>query len=111
LITFNRKIRAEASPKGKQPKYEEKIHRIMIIEYPICGKMVEEDDDHYCPPIRETDLSILVDTPWWKIKEDETSIANESWWDEYIQMPNPKLPRASSPGIDEYIRRNMQAWS
>ncbi len=63
LITFKRKIRAEISPKGKQPKYEEKIYRISIIECLICGKMVKENDDHYCPPMRETDPSILVDTP------------------------------------------------
>src|SRR6266542_1427156 len=63
LIIFRRKVRAEISPKEKQPKYEEKIHRITIIECPTCGKMVEENDDHYCPPMRETDLSILVDTP------------------------------------------------
>ena len=41
LITFRRKIRAETSPKGKQPKYEEEIHRITIIECPICEKMVK----------------------------------------------------------------------
>src|SRR6266542_913337 len=63
LITFNRKIRAETSTKGKQPKYEEKIHKITIIECPTCGKMVEKEDDHYCPPMRETDPSILVNTP------------------------------------------------
>ncbi len=63
LITFRRKIRAETLPKGKQPKYEEKIHRITIIECPTCGKMVKKDDDHYCPPMREMDPSILVDTP------------------------------------------------
>ncbi len=64
LITFRRKIRAETSSKRKQSKYEEEIHRITIIECPICGKMVEENDDHYCPPMRETDSSILVDTLW-----------------------------------------------
>ncbi len=55
LIIFRRKIRAKTSSKGKQSKYEEEIHRITIIEYPMCGKMVEQDDDHYCPPMRETD--------------------------------------------------------
>jgi len=40
--------------------------------------MVEKDDDHYCSPMRETDPSILVDTPWWEIKEDGASTANES---------------------------------
>src|SRR6266540_5297928 len=55
LITFSRKIRAETSPKRKQPKYEEKIYRITIIECPTYEKMVEKDDDHYCPPMKETD--------------------------------------------------------
>ncbi len=76
LITYSRKIRTETSLKGKQPKYEEEIHRITIVECPTCGKMVEKDD---CLPMRETDPSILVDTPWWEIKEDTASIANESW--------------------------------
>jgi len=78
LITFRRKIRAEISLKGKQPKYEEEIYRITIIECPTCRKMVEENDDHYCPPMRETDPSILVDTPWWEIKENEAPTENES---------------------------------
>src|SRR6266498_862062 len=86
LITFSRKIRAETSPKGKQLKYKEKIHRITIIECLTCGKMVKKDDDHYCPPMRETDPSILVDMPWWEVKEDTASIANKSWWDVYVQM-------------------------
>ncbi len=110
LITFSRKIRAETSPKGKQPKHEEKIHRITIVECPTCGKMVEKDDDHYCPPMRETDPSILVDTPWWEIKEDTASTANESWWDAYVQMLNEEPPRAPSPSLSEYIRRHEQAW-
>jgi len=110
LITFNKKIRAEISPKGKQPKYEEKIHRIMIVECPTCGKMVEKDDDHYCLPMRETDPSILVDTPWWEIKENTASTANKSWWDAYVQMPDPEPPRALSLSLSEYIRRYEQSW-
>ena len=72
--------------------------------------MVEKDDDHYCPLMRETDPSILVDTPWWEIKEDTASTANESWWDAYVQMPDPEPPRAPSPSLSEYIRRHEQAW-
>ncbi len=72
----------------------------------MCGKMVEQDDDHYCPPMRETDPSILVDTPQWEMKEDSASTANESWWDEYVQMLNPEPLRAPSSDISEYIRRN-----
>src|SRR6266496_6364889 len=87
-----------------------KIHRITIVECPTCGKMVEKDDDHYCPPMRETDPSILVDTPWWEIKEDTASIANESWWDAYVQMPDLTPPRAPSSSLSEYIRRHEQAW-
>ncbi len=72
--------------------------------------MVEQDDDHYCPPMREIDSSILIDTSWWEIQEDGTFTENESWWDEYVQMPNSEPPRASLPSISEYIRRNRQAW-
>ena len=71
--------------------------------------MVEKNDDHYCSPMREIDSSILVDTPWWEIKEDEPPTENESWWDEYIQMLNQESSRALSLSIDEYIRRNQQA--
>ncbi len=56
------------------------------------------------------DPSILVDTPWWEIKESEAPTENESWWDEYVQMLNSEPPRAPSPNISEYIRRNEQAW-
>ena len=110
LITFSRKIRAEISPKRKQLKYEEKIHKITIVECPTCGKMVEKDDNHYCSPMRETDPSILVDTPQWEIKEDGAFTANESWQDEYIQMLNLEPPKAPSPNLSEYIKRNRQAW-
>ncbi len=72
--------------------------------------MVEKDDDHYCPPMKETDPSILVDTPWWEIKEDGASIENKSWWDAYVQMPNEEPPRASSPSLSKYIKRYEQAW-
>src|SRR6266498_2720664 len=106
LVTFKRKIRAETSPKGKQPKYKEKIYRITIIECPTYEKMVEKDDDHYCPPMKETDPSILVDMPWWEIKEDDASTENESWWDAYMQIPDLESLRALSPNLNEYIRRN-----
>ncbi len=59
--------------------------------------------------MKEIDPSILVDTPWWKIKEDDASTKNESWWDAYVQMSDPELSRALSPDISEYIRRNEQA--
>ncbi len=49
--------------KGKQSEYF--IHKIMIVEYPICEKIVKENKDHYCPPARETDLTILINIPWW----------------------------------------------
>ncbi len=41
LITFKRDIRRIICKKGKQPKHP--IHRITIVEYPICGKIVEEN--------------------------------------------------------------------
>ncbi len=60
--------------------------------------------------MRETDPSILVDTPWWEIKEDMASTANESWWDAYVQMPDPELSRAPSPSLSEYVKRHEEAW-
>ncbi len=63
LITFKRDIRRVTSKKGKQPEYP--IHKITIIECPICEKMVEENQDHYCLLARETDLTILTNEPWW----------------------------------------------
>src|SRR6266498_3599714 len=65
LITFRRDIRRVTCKKGKQPEYL--IHKITIIECPTCGKMVEENKDHYCPPAREIDLTILTNKPWWDI--------------------------------------------
>ncbi len=40
LITFKRDIRKVTCKKGKQPEHS--IHKITIIEYPICGKLVKE---------------------------------------------------------------------
>ena len=62
LITFKRDIRRVTSKKGKQPEHP--IYKITIIECPTCGKMVEENKDHYCLPARETDPTILMNKPW-----------------------------------------------
>ena len=48
--------------KGKQPEHP--IHKITIIECPTCGKMVEENEDHYCPLAREIDPTIFTDKLW-----------------------------------------------
>src|SRR6266542_4111348 len=63
LIIFRRDIRRITCKKGKQPAHP--IHKITIIECPTCGKMVEENEDHYCPSAKETDPTILTDKPWW----------------------------------------------
>src|SRR6266498_4806038 len=63
LITFRRNIRRITCKKDKQPEYP--IHKITIIECPTCRKMVEENQDYYCPPAREIDLTILTNKPWW----------------------------------------------
>src|SRR6266498_247528 len=65
LITFKRDIRRVTCKKGKQSEYP--IHKITIIECLTCEKMVEENQDHYCLPARETDLTILTNKPWWDI--------------------------------------------
>src|SRR6266540_947842 len=53
FITFKRDIRRITSKKGKQSEYP--IYKITIVECPTCEKIVEENQDHYCPPVRETD--------------------------------------------------------
>ena len=58
-----RDIRRITYKKGKQP--EHLIYKITIIKCLTCGKMVEESEDHYCPPAKEMDLTILVDKSWW----------------------------------------------
>src|SRR6266540_4175547 len=35
---------------------------------------------------------------------------NESWWDEYIQMPEPEPPRVLLPSLSDYIKRHEDAW-
>jgi len=62
FITFRRDIKRVTCKKGKQPEHP--IHKITIIECPICGKMVKENEDHYCPPAREIDSTILTNKPW-----------------------------------------------
>ncbi|SRR6266498_2073188 len=63
LITFKKDIRRVTCKKDKQPEHP--IHKIIIIKCPTCGKMVEEKQDHYCPSIRETNPTILMNKPWW----------------------------------------------
>ncbi len=59
FITFKRDIRQVTCKKSKQSEYP--IHKIIIIECPTCGKIVEENKDHYCLPVRKTDSIILTD--------------------------------------------------
>ena len=58
LITFKRNIRRVTCKKGKQWEYP--IHKIIIIECPTCGKMMEENQDHYYPLTIEMDPTILT---------------------------------------------------
>src|SRR6266540_440660 len=84
LITFKRNIRKVTSKKGKQPEHS--IHRIIIIECSTCGKMVEENQDHYCPPMRETDLTILTNKSWWNTTHSESQTPpeiTEEWYPEF----------------------------
>ncbi len=84
LITFRRNIRRITCKKGKQPEHP--IHKITIIECPTCGKMVEENEDHYCPPARETDPTILTDKPWWDTTHSGPQTpteVTEEWYPEF----------------------------
>ena len=84
LVTFNRDIRRVTSKKGKQPEHP--IHKIIIIECPTCRKMVEENQDHYCPLVREINPTILTDKPWWDTIHSEPqtpSELTEEWYSEF----------------------------
>src|SRR6266542_1993842 len=84
LITFKRNIRRVTSKKGKQTEHP--IHRIIIIECLTCGKMVEENKDHYYPPAKETDLTIFTDKPWWDTTHSgpqTPSEITEEWYPEF----------------------------
>ncbi len=73
LITFKREIWNAASSKGKMLQHEEKIHKIIIEEYPTCRKMIKKKDDHYCSLQRK--------------EVNPTILNNELWWNTYIQEP------------------------
>ena len=84
LIIFKKDIRRVTCKKGKQ--WEHLIHKITIIECPTCGKMVEENKDHYCPPAREIDPTILTNKPWWDTTHSGSQILSkltEEWYPEF----------------------------
>ncbi len=62
LIIFKKDIRRVTCKKSKQ--LEHPIHKITIIEYPICRKIVEENKDYYYSLAKETDLTILTNILW-----------------------------------------------
>src|SRR6266511_3562770 len=101
LITFRRDIRRVTSKKGKQSEHP--IHRITIIECPTCRKMVEENQDHYCPLMRETDPTILMNKPWWDTTHSGSqppSELTEEWYPEfqdgYETPPQQEAPTSQS---------------
>ena len=58
----------------------------MIIECPTCEKMVKENQDHYYPPSRETDLTTFMDKPWQDITHSgpqTPSNLTEEWYPEF----------------------------
>src|SRR6266540_715816 len=81
LITFKRDIRRVTCKKGKQ--LEHPIHRITIIEYPTCEKIMEGSQNHHCPP---ADPTILTDKPWWDTTHSGLQILSElteEWYPEF----------------------------
>jgi len=48
--------------------------------------MVEEDQDHYCPPVREMDSTILTNKSWWDTTHSEpqtSSELTEEWYPKF----------------------------
>jgi len=65
--------------------------------------MVEENKDHYCPPIRKTDLTILTNKLWWDIIHlglQTPSELAEEWYlefqDEYKILIEQEAPTSQS---------------
>src|SRR6266498_5053870 len=75
LITFKKDIRRVTCKKKKQPEYP--IHKITIIECPICEKIIKKSQDHYCSPAKKTDLTILTNKPWWDTTHSGSQILSE----------------------------------
>jgi len=48
--------------------------------------MVEEDQDHYCPPARETDLTILTNKLWWDTTYSGSQIPSELIEEWYLEF-------------------------
>src|SRR6266542_5600506 len=97
LITFKRDIRRVTCKKSKQ--LEHLIHKITIIECPTCGKMMEENQDYYCPSAREIDLTILTNKLWWDTTHSgpqTSSELTEEWYlefqDGYETPPQQEVP-------------------
>src|SRR6266498_4606025 len=59
LITFKRDIRRVTCKKDKQSEHP--IHKIIIIKYSICRRIVKENKDHYCPSVREIYLPYTLE--------------------------------------------------
>ena len=84
LITFRRDIKRVTCKKGKQPEHP--IHKITIIECPTCGKMMEENEDHYCLLAKEIDLTILTNKLWWDTTHSGLQTPSElieEWYPEF----------------------------
>jgi len=48
--------------------------------------MVEENQDYYCPPVREIDPTILINKPWWNITYSGLQTPSElieEWYSEF----------------------------
>jgi len=61
--------------------------------------MIEENKDHYCPPAREIDLTILTNKPWWDTIHSgpqTPSELTEEWYlefqDRYETPPQQEAP-------------------
>ena len=65
--------------------------------------MVEENQDHYCLPARETDPTILTNKPWWDTIHSGSQTLSEiieEWYPEfqdgYETPPQQEAPTSQS---------------
>ncbi len=84
FITFKKNIRRVIYKKGKQ--LEHLIHKITIIEYPKCKKIVEENKDYYCLPARKEDFTPLNNILQQDTTHSESQILSDltkEWYSEF----------------------------
>ncbi len=94
--------------KDKQPEHS--IHKIIIIECPTYEKMVKENKDHYCPPTRETDPTILTNKLWWNTAHLGLQTLSEITEEQYPEFQDRyETPIEQEASISQMYQQGLQS--